>query len=34
MSQFQSVLIILATHPQFATAWNDHYDKEDGKLTK
>jgi len=29
ISQFQSVLIILATHPQFAAAWNDHYDKED-----
>ena len=31
MSQLQSLLIILATHPQFVAAWNDHYDKEDGK---
>lgn len=29
MPQLQSLLIILATHPQFVSAWNDHYDKED-----
>ena len=27
---FKSILFILATHPTFVAAWNDHYDKEDG----
>ena len=26
----KSILFILATHPTFVAAWNDHYDKEDG----
>lgn len=26
---FKSILFILATHPTFVAAWNDHYDKED-----
>lgn len=29
LTDLQSVLFILATHPTFVAAWNDHYDKED-----
>ena len=28
------VLIVIATQPQLVQAWNDHYDKEDGKFNR